>query len=124
MEGRGEPGIHAYCAAKAAVMNMTQSVAAAVGKDRIRVNCINPGWTLTAAVMKELGGEATAADLLSRMALLPRAGRPEDIASVAVFLASDDSSWVTGVALPADGGQRAISGARTAQDVSVRTPSK
>jgi NAD(P)-dependent dehydrogenase (short-subunit alcohol dehydrogenase family) len=57
------------------------------------------------------------------MTLLPRAGLPEDIAAVAVFLASDDSNWVTGVALPADG-QRAIPGATSAQDVSVRAPVK
>ncbi len=106
--GHGQPPIHAYCAAKAAIINLTQSAAVALGKDRIRVNCICPGWTSTPPNYARLpGGKAEADEILAGLQPLPRAGQPEDIAAVALFLASDESSWLTGVALPADGGQSA-----------------
>ncbi len=116
-EGRGEPGIHAYCAAKAAIENLSQSVAAAVGKDNIRVNTIHPGWTLTDAVLRGFGGEDTALSYLNGVALLPRVGRPEDLAAVAAFLASDDSGWVTGQAITTDGGQSAIPTAKPSMEL-------
>ena len=106
--GHGQPQIHAYCAAKAAIISVTQSAAVALGKDRIRVNCICPGWTSTPPIYAGLpGGKAEADEILAGLQPLPRAGQPEDIAAVALFLASDESSWLTGVALPADGGQSA-----------------
>ncbi|SKB97218.1 SDR family NAD(P)-dependent oxidoreductase [Sphingopyxis flava] len=111
-EGRAEPGIHAYCAAKAAIENLSQSVAVAVGKDNIRVNTLHPGWTLTEAIRAAFGSEETAIRHLDGVALLPKVGRPEDLAAVATFLASDDSAWVTGQAITADGGQSAIPTAR------------
>lgn len=116
-EGRGEPGIHAYCAAKAAIENLSQSVAAAVGKDNIRVNTVHPGWTLTDAILGAFGGEQRALSYLDGVALLPRVGRPDDLAAVVAFLASDDSRWVTGQAITTDGGQSAIPTARPSMEL-------
>jgi NAD(P)-dependent dehydrogenase (short-subunit alcohol dehydrogenase family) len=106
--GHGQPSIHAYCAAKAAIINLTQSAAVALGKDRIWVNCICPGWTSTPPIYAGLPkGKAQADEILAGLQPLARAGQPEDIAAVALFLASGESSWLTGVVLPADGGQSA-----------------
>ncbi|MGH7781820.1 MAG: SDR family NAD(P)-dependent oxidoreductase [Candidatus Binataceae bacterium] len=102
---RGGAGPHAYSAAKAAVINLTRSVALEVGKDRIRVNCICPGGINTPLINRRIaGGEETAAQFLARIQPIPRAGRPDDIANMALFLASDESEWVTGTAMVVDGG--------------------
>jgi NAD(P)-dependent dehydrogenase (short-subunit alcohol dehydrogenase family) len=102
---RGGAGPHAYSAAKAAVINLTRSVALEVGKDRIRVNCICPGGINTPLINTRLpGGEAVAEQFLALIQPIPRAGHPQDIAAMALFLASDDSEWVTGTAMVVDGG--------------------
>ncbi|HEY9156312.1 SDR family oxidoreductase [Candidatus Binatus sp.] len=102
---RGGAGPHAYSAAKAAVINLTRSVALEVGKDRIRVNCICPGGINTPLINTRLpGGEPVAEQLLALIQPIPRAGHPHDIAAMALFLASDDSEWVTGTAMVVDGG--------------------
>ncbi|HZO80413.1 MAG TPA: SDR family oxidoreductase [Candidatus Binataceae bacterium] len=102
---RGVAGIHAYSAAKAAVVNLTESAAIELGRDRIRVNCICPGGILTPLVYRGMpGGEEAAARNLARMQPIPRPGRPEDIAAMALFLASDESEWITGTAMAVDGG--------------------
>jgi len=102
---RGGAGPHAYSAAKAAVINLTRSVALEVGKDRIRVNCICPGGINTPLINGRVpGGEAVAAQFLAQIQAIPRAGRPDDIANMALFLASDESEWVTGTAMVVDGG--------------------
>jgi len=92
---RGGAGPHAYSAAKAAVINLTRSVALEVGKDRIRVNCICPGGINTPLINTRLpGGEPVAEQLLAQIQPIPRAGHPHD-AAMALFLASNDSEWVT-----------------------------
>jgi NAD(P)-dependent dehydrogenase (short-subunit alcohol dehydrogenase family) len=102
---RGVGGLAAYSAAKAAVVNLTQSVAIEVGHDRIRVNCICPGGVNTPLVHRGTpGGYEEAERRMARMQPIPRAGHPEDIAAAALFLASDDSEWVTGTAMVIDGG--------------------
>jgi NAD(P)-dependent dehydrogenase (short-subunit alcohol dehydrogenase family) len=102
---RAAAGLHAYSAAKAAVVNLTQSAAIALGHDRIRVNCICPGPVLTPLIYRGVpGGEEAAEQSLARMQPIPRAGRPEDIAAMALFLASDDAEWITGTAMVVDGG--------------------
>jgi NAD(P)-dependent dehydrogenase (short-subunit alcohol dehydrogenase family) len=102
---RGGAGPHAYSAAKAAVINLTRSVALEVGADRIRVNCICPGGINTPLIYKRIpGGEPVAGQFLAQAQAIPRAGRPEDIANMALFLASDESEWVTGTAMVVDGG--------------------
>lgn len=102
---RGAAGLTAYSAAKAAVVNLTGCAAIEFGHDRIRVNCICPGGILTPLVYRGMpGGEEAAAKNLARMQPIPRAGRPEDIAAMALFLASDESEWITGTAMVVDGG--------------------
>ncbi|MGH7932171.1 MAG: SDR family NAD(P)-dependent oxidoreductase [Candidatus Binataceae bacterium] len=102
---RGVAGLHAYSAAKAAVINLTESAAIELGHDRIRVNCICPGGIATPLVYRGMkGGEEEAVRNLARMQPIPRAGRPEDIAAMVLFLASDDAEWITGTAMCVDGG--------------------
>ncbi len=102
---RGVGGIAAYSAAKAAVVNLTQAVAIEVGHDRIRVNCICPGGVNTPLVHRGTpGGYEEAEKRMARMQPIPRAGHPEDIAAMALFLASDESEWITGTAMVVDGG--------------------
>lgn len=96
---------HAYSAAKAAIINLTRSVALEVGADRIRVNCICPGGIVTPLIVKRTpGGEALVRRFLDQAQPIPRAGRPEDIAEMALFLASDAAQWITGTAMVVDGG--------------------
>ncbi|HUO04663.1 MAG TPA: SDR family oxidoreductase [Candidatus Binataceae bacterium] len=102
---RGGAGPHAYSAAKAAVINLTRSVALEVGKDKIRVNCICPGGINTPLLYKFVpGGQQVAEQFLAHIQPIQRAGHPEDIAAMALFLAGPDSEWVTGQAFTVDGG--------------------
>jgi NAD(P)-dependent dehydrogenase (short-subunit alcohol dehydrogenase family) len=104
----GYPGLHAYCAAKAGVVNLTRSASIEFGADLIRINCIAPGGVSTPIVYGMGGGskEATEA-MLAKAQPIPRAGQPEDIAQAALFLASDASSFITGHTLVVDGGATA-----------------
>lgn len=96
---------HAYSTAKAGVINLTRSVAMQVGKDRIRVNCICPGLINTPLVYNHIpGGAPVAAEFFANTQPIPRVGRPEDIAAMALFLASDEAEWITGAAMIVDGG--------------------
>jgi len=102
---RGVSGLHAYSAAKAAVVSITESAAIDLGHDRIRVNCICPGGVVTPLTVRgNPAGEEAAAKNMARMQPIPRAGRPEDIAAMALFLASDEAEWITGTAMVVDGG--------------------
>jgi NAD(P)-dependent dehydrogenase (short-subunit alcohol dehydrogenase family) len=102
---KGAAGLSAYSAAKAAVVNLTESAAIEYGRDRIRVNCICPGGVITPLVYRgQPGGEEAATKSMAKTQPIPRAGRPEDIANMALFLASDESEWVTGAAMVVDGG--------------------
>jgi NAD(P)-dependent dehydrogenase (short-subunit alcohol dehydrogenase family) len=106
-----------YGAAKAAVIHLTKCVAMELGESGIRVNSISPGLIATGILGKALGLSMEAAENtpevmreLTRTAQpIPRAGLPEDIAHAAVFLASDESSFVNGHDLVIDG---AITGGR------------
>ncbi len=102
---RGVAGLCAYSAAKAAVISITESAAIDLGHDRIRVNCICPGGIVTPLTYRGMpGGEEAAVKDMARMQPIPRAGKPEDIAAMALFLASDDAEWITGTAMIVDGG--------------------
>jgi NAD(P)-dependent dehydrogenase (short-subunit alcohol dehydrogenase family) len=102
---RGFAGLHAYCAAKAGVVNLTRSAAMELAKDRIRVNCICPGGINTPILHRNIpGGREAMEQFLASGQPIQRAGHPEDIAAMALFLASDDSEWVTGQAMIVDGG--------------------
>ena len=100
----GTPGLTAYGAAKAGVISVTKSSAIEFAKDKIRVNCICPGLIATPLTYNRIpGGEQTAAQLFQSFQPWQRAGRPEDIAAMALFLASDDSEFVSGQAMIVDG---------------------
>jgi NAD(P)-dependent dehydrogenase (short-subunit alcohol dehydrogenase family) len=102
---QGGAGPHIYSAAKAAVINLTRSVALEVGKDAIRVNCICPGGINTPLIFNNVpGGYEVANQFLKTLQPIGRAGAPEDIAAMALFLASDESEWITGTAMVVDGG--------------------
>ncbi len=102
---RGGPGLHAYCAAKAGVINLTRSASLELAKDKIRVNCICPGGINTPLIYNRIpGGGEVASQFLSLFQPIRRAGRPDDIAAMALFLASDDAEWISGQAMIVDGG--------------------
>lgn len=100
----GGNGPHSYSAAKAGVVNLTRSVALEVAKDKIRVNCICPGGINTPIFNIISDDRATIEQLLSKVHPIQRAGHPEDIANMALFLASNESEWITGTAMVVDGG--------------------
>jgi NAD(P)-dependent dehydrogenase (short-subunit alcohol dehydrogenase family) len=103
---RGYPGWSAYAASKAVQQAYARVWAAELKDRRIRVNVLTPGQ-VASPMMEEVMDEQMKAQFES---LIPRGemGRPEEIATVALFLASDDSSYVNGIELVADGGATAI----------------
>jgi NAD(P)-dependent dehydrogenase (short-subunit alcohol dehydrogenase family) len=104
----GGMGAHAYSAAKAAVIGLTQSVAAELRPKGIRVNAIVPGAVVSAMTADIVAGDPNALEratqILQESALMDRPGLPSDIAAGALYLASDDAAFVTGTALVIDGG--------------------
>ena len=103
----------AYCAVKGGIVNVTRAMAIDHGPDKIRVNSVCPGDTVTAMMIDEGYQTGAINDQISEEAFLKscgegrplaRIGQPEDIANAVLFLASDLSSWVTGTALVVDGG--------------------
>jgi len=92
----------AYGASKAAVISLTRYVATEFGKQGIRCNAISPGF-IVIPEKAGTGREAVEATML-RHALTPRLGRPEDIAALVVFLACDESAFITGQNICVDGG--------------------
>jgi NAD(P)-dependent dehydrogenase (short-subunit alcohol dehydrogenase family) len=104
----GYPNLHAYCAAKAGVLNLTRSASIEYAADNIRINAIAPGGVSTPIVYGGLGGDkATADQWLAKAQPLPMAGQPEDIAEAALFLASNAARFITGHTLVVDGGATA-----------------
>jgi 3-oxoacyl-[acyl-carrier protein] reductase len=99
-----------YSMTKAAVVNMTKKLAVELGPHGISVNCIAPGFIKTemnlAGKTQEEFNEVAKA--YSKRTILGRIGSPEEVASVALFLASDDSSFMTGQTLTVDGGRNDI----------------
>ncbi|MFE6167979.1 SDR family NAD(P)-dependent oxidoreductase [Viridibacillus arvi] len=102
-----EPRLSAYVASKGAILMLTRAMALDYAKDNIRVNCICPGWvdtTLNDAHAELYGGRDVVLQDLSSIQPIGRAINPSEIAKVATFLASDDSSCMTGSPVIADGG--------------------
>jgi len=99
------PDQSAYSASKAGVYGLTRSMAAAYGREGIRVNAVMPGYTQTA-----LTDWVTAehVEAFKEMVPMPRIGTPEDIAMVMLFLASDDAANVTGAIWASDAGWTAV----------------
>ena len=96
-------GLTAYSVSKAAVATLTQALAVDHGRDRIRANCIMPGPVYTPMVYSA-GMSDELRERRKNASLLKQEGEPWDIAWAAVFLASDEAKYVTGVILPVDGG--------------------
>ncbi len=96
----------AYNASKGGVILMTRSMAVDYAREGIRVNCLCPGGIETpmTAILKREAALAPIYEQMRKLHLLERWGRPEEVAAAALFLASDDASFVTGHALVVDGG--------------------
>ena len=97
----------AYCAAKAGVSGLTRAMALDHAQEKIRVNCVCPTLVETELGMQSIQQTPNAqAEIQKRIAEIPigRLGKPDDVAMMAVYLASEDASWVTGVSFPLDGG--------------------
>jgi NAD(P)-dependent dehydrogenase (short-subunit alcohol dehydrogenase family) len=97
----------AYTASKSGVVGLTRAMALDHAAEGIRVNCICPALVETEMVRDlYLALPDPTAAMRARLAMLPlaRLGRPEDVANLALFLSSEESSWLTGAALPLDGG--------------------
>jgi NAD(P)-dependent dehydrogenase (short-subunit alcohol dehydrogenase family) len=108
---KGIPGLGAYSATKAAVRSFVRTWTAELKDRRIRVNAISPG-PIDTPIFEQQAPTKEGADQVRAQfaAAVPfgRLGRPEEIASTALFLASDDASFIGGVELPVDGGMTAI----------------
>jgi NAD(P)-dependent dehydrogenase (short-subunit alcohol dehydrogenase family) len=104
----GEPALTAYTASKAAVVNMTRSLAIDFAASGIRVNCVCPGWVDTGFNDPQFEhDQMSAADiaaLIDRTVPMGRQGEPAEMAAAVAFLASADASYITGQTLVVDGG--------------------
>lgn len=104
---RPRPGLTWYNGSKGAVNILSKSMAAELGPDQIRVNCICPVMGVTALLESFMGLPDTPENRQKFQANIPlgRLSTPNDVAQAAVFLASDESSFITGVEFPVDGGR-------------------
>jgi len=103
----GWPGQSAYCASKGGVVLLTKSAAMDAAPYGVRVNCVCPGFTATPLVdawIDEQDDPERARAEIEHGRPLGRMGRPEEIAAAIAYLASDEAAFVTGIALPIDGG--------------------
>jgi NAD(P)-dependent dehydrogenase (short-subunit alcohol dehydrogenase family) len=102
-----EPGCAGYCATKDAIIALTKAMAIDHGKDNIRVNFVCPGYIdagMSWGYFEVQPDPAVARATAAKLQALRRIGRPEEVAHLAVFLASEESSYITGSAVIVDGG--------------------
>jgi len=106
------PGNLVHCVAKAAVIRLTEALAIELSPLAVRVNCVSPGVIDTPQLRPFLGEdpESPMRRLFASHCLVPRIGEVQDIVNAALFLASDEASYVTGINLPVDGGFSASGG--------------
>ena len=100
----GFPGVAAYCASKGGVIQLTRAAALEYATRGLRVNAICPGVIDTPMIQRFTQGTAAAMAQMTAMEPVGRLGTPDEVAALALFLASDESSFMTGTALPVDGG--------------------
>ncbi|TMS51156.1 SDR family oxidoreductase [Mycobacterium sp. DBP42] len=110
---RGQPGLSLYASTKATLRSFARTWSAELGHRRIRVNLLSPGAVDTGPPEGNVGPQAAHAALNRRQAIintapLQRTGQPDEIASTILFLASDQSSYITGAELVVDGGLTVI----------------
>ena len=101
------PAITPYVASKGGINQLTKVMALSLAEHGIRVNAIGPGSIATEMLMTQMTDDAARRRILSRTPL-GRAGEPDEVAKVAMFLASDDSSYITGQIIYPDGGRMAL----------------
>ncbi len=107
--GGAPKGEVAYASSKAALNMLTTVASLDLGQYGINVNCLAPGYTVTDMVVQNAGGEKRfneIKEIKSQQAAMGRTGEPKDIANVALFLASDESSFISGQVIVADGGRK------------------
>lgn len=98
-----------YPVSKAAIVQLTRNMAMDLAGDGIRVNSVSPGWTWSKVMVELTGGDRAKTDRVAApFHLLGRAGDPEEVANVVLFLCSDDASFVTGADYAVDGGYSAM----------------
>ena len=100
----GPSNMPGYVSAKAGLIGMTKALAKDYGADMVRVNAISPGWVVTQRQLATWLTQQEEADWMKQVAL-PERLMPEDVASLALFLAADDSSMITGQNFTIDGGR-------------------
>lgn len=100
----GIPKVIAYTASKAAIEGMTRAMAVELSPEGIRVNCIAPGFIATEMSAKALNGDPERKLKVFARTPMGRLGDPAEVGDAALFLASDQSGYLTGVVLPVDGG--------------------
>jgi meso-butanediol dehydrogenase/(S,S)-butanediol dehydrogenase/diacetyl reductase len=105
------PGI-AHAAGKGGVLGVTRQLSLEGAPYGIRVNSISPGPIVTATTKPVLDADPTFRAAFEGWPSLARPGQPEDVAYAALFLASDEAAWITGINLPVDGGMSSKAGAR------------
>jgi NAD(P)-dependent dehydrogenase (short-subunit alcohol dehydrogenase family) len=96
--------LHAYAPAKAALINMTECLSAEFGRSGVRVNTVTPSLTRTPALTNSIAARERFADGVERFTVLGRLVEPAEVAEAVFFLASSESSAITGVNIPVDGG--------------------
>ena len=101
----GQANVGVYNSSKAAQEGLVRAMAVDFAKDKIRVNAICPGWVMVESLKTP---REKIMDYIESIHPIGRIGSPEDIAWAAVYLASDESTWVTGASFAIDGGYTAV----------------
>jgi NAD(P)-dependent dehydrogenase (short-subunit alcohol dehydrogenase family) len=108
---RPNPGSGVYCSSKASLQMMSQVLALETAADNIRVNVLCPGAVEDTELADPIFGKENVQAFYPKLAglhPLGRNGKPRDVGKAALFLASDDSSWITGAVIPVDGGRHLV----------------